>query len=241
MNNALLSSLDFAEVLLTPKNELNPLLFGADNKMLSDVRDDILLQTDFLLKKTSICDFIIKDISLVGSNADYFYHENSNIDILIEVETEADYFSADEINTMLAQIKSVLLNGYQFQYKEKRVDFILSAPNDINMPKYSISQNKWVVEPDKNRTHDLDVNEIREECKNRYYEIESFMAYNDVGNLFQTAKGLEDLLNYRKEIFKKSKTSIKECIIFRLLKYTGIINKIDNVYTHKRNDFLSIE
>ena len=77
-----------AQSLLSPKERLNPLLFDENDVMHEEVRRSLLefaqIYIDNIYGKFE--DTVIKDISLAGSQASYFYHDNSDIDLVIDIQ-----------------------------------------------------------------------------------------------------------------------------------------------------------
>ena len=87
-----------AQDLLSPEKRLNPKLFDDNDVMLEDVRKSLLefaqMYIDAVYGKFE--NTVIKEISLVGSQASYFYHDKSDIDLVIDILGEDNkYLTSD--------------------------------------------------------------------------------------------------------------------------------------------------
>ena len=238
---------DLAQILLTPHQHLSETIFDENNCIHNIAAKYLLSQANFILLQTAlnkINNIEVTDIYLVGDYAGYYYNKYSEIECIIEYQNNGALDLSDDpdkLNIFLNSIYRGSLNNFNFEYNGIKVNFTLTTKNNDIFPKYSLLHNKWIAKPDKNSLKDIVLHEIQEEYNNRYYEIESYLAYNDINGFFQTPEGLEELQSYRKNIFKKSQTSWKESIIFKLLKHSGVIQRIDEYYSNNINAFLSIE
>jgi len=238
---------ELAYILLTPNDNLSQKIFDENDCIRNETVKYLLSQANFILFKTALTkihNIEVNDIYLLGDYAGYFYNQYSQIDCLIEYKNNGilDISNKnDELNDFLNTIYYGSLNGFNFKLNDIKVNFQLSTHGSNIFPKYSLLHNKWVIKPDKNCTKDLSLNQILKEYKDYCYDIDAYLAIGYITDQFQTVEGLEQLLNYRKNIFKKAQNSVKDNIVFKLLKYAGIIKKIDNAYHDNMVNFLSIQ
>lgn len=57
------------------QRELNPKLFGDDERLIPEIRDLLLKIAELFLEYTQVSNLKVYDIRLVGSNASYNYNE----------------------------------------------------------------------------------------------------------------------------------------------------------------------
>lgn len=82
--------LQTARELLQTQPTLHPKIFGADERLLPDVRQKIMKTADFMIRQrvSGLYGLKVADIVIVGSAGGYMYHENSDIDVRIFLETD---------------------------------------------------------------------------------------------------------------------------------------------------------
>ena len=82
--------LQTARELLQMQPTLHPKIFSADERLLPDVRQKIMEAADFMIRQrvSRFYGLKVADIVIVGSAGGYMYHENSDIDVRIFLETD---------------------------------------------------------------------------------------------------------------------------------------------------------
>lgn len=163
---------------------LNPKIWLPDNTMDSAVRRTITaIAADFIDYMHAIGFQIsrkdILDIVIYGSNANYFYDKNSDIDVYILADLDAIQEKYKEID-FFTLYKSLLHTwGRQFKLQIRGLHIDLSLEN-VNKPKhapgwwrsgpaYSIIHNKWIHELV--RVDEKILREYRRLARQRVHEV----------------------------------------------------------------------
>jgi len=220
--------------LLTPNDTLDVRLFDVHGIMYPDVRNALLANARYVIKKTvaNIDGLKVHDIFLNGSAAGYFYHDHSDIDMRIDVHNESCLSITQDqhlLNEFLSIIARGVLQECKFMLHNRYIDIKLSSNMHEIMGLYSLVQNKWVILPDKNITAGLDAEDIFAEFKKRFAEMSAYLDGLVQSGVLETEQGCKDLEMYYKNLLRGNTVSIREYILFKLLNYCGVHWKIKEV------------
>ena len=237
---------EVCERLLTPRDTLDRTLFDENNKMYPDVKDNLFRQADFVVQKTIafIPGLMVHDICLNGSSASYFYKDNSDIDVKIEVHNDGcDFLTThyEDLIRFMGYIKAATLPNHQVHFNERYVDIKLNTFQFELIGLYSILHDRWVVEPKKDIVKGLDVDDLMNEYTNRYYMIKDHLNEIVQSGEILTVKGIQNLEKYYTNIYLAGTENIREFIIFKLLKYRGILKEIQGLFVENTKMALTIE
>ena len=169
---------EYVKALLTPKETLSEELF-IDGVLKEDIKKQIKDQVDFVINKTrlnQIDGLSIKDVYISGDFAGYYYNDLSSIDIKIEVSNENCPFlaSGDEALEMFCkEIYWGKLNDYKFTLNNRKITFTFCAKKTEFLDLYSINQDKWLKEPDKQERQHIDVENLLSEWNKRYNNLKT--------------------------------------------------------------------
>lgn len=239
---------DVLDRLLTPEKTLNPLLFDEQNRMLADVQRILLTQANYIFA------LIISEIKglkftgayLTGSQASYFYHEKSDINLRIGVKNENCPELAED-SKFLSQFLQFYFFGHlhnqNFRLGDKKVNiqFNSGAPEKLPLGLYSLLQNKWIIAPQQNITENLNADAAYKAYEQKYNEIETYLLSLDNSGELPTENGIKKLDELYNSLIANSNNSITDFIIFKMLNYRGMINNITDIKNHALKDFLSID
>ena len=157
---------------------LNPVLWEDDKTLKSVVRAKLLYVVNKFRKGLleDNIDIKVKDAVLVGSNVNYNYTDNSDLDLHIIVDTESAGDSQD--------IYKVLLDEYRKNFKNKYTISIKKIPLEVYIENdnigansngiYSIITNAWIKEPSRDLIPEIDKEEFDKQFKeweDRYKDL----------------------------------------------------------------------
>ena len=234
--------------LLTPHNTLNPLLFDEQNKLHAKANQLLYRQVNYInsLIVAEIKGLKFYDAYLTGSMASYFYHEKSDIDIRIVVKNEGCPELADN-SKFLSQFLQFYffgsLNNQKFKFGNKKVNIQFSSdkPETLPLGLYSIMQNKWIIEPQKNITANLNADEVFAQYEQKYNEIEAYLLQADNSGALNTMNGIKKLDELYNSLSANRNNDITDFIIFKMLNYRGMLDYITNLKNRALSDFFSLD
>lgn len=237
--------------LTTPQQTLDSQIFDCDT-MKPQMRDALLSRVQWYIDNlfTPIAGLKIVDICLTGSATSYFYHQDSDIDLRIEVHNQnCPFVSSDPI--MLDKFLNSLCNGFrrmghQMKVGKRIVDIKASSRQIDVLGLYSIMDNKWRIYPDQHVCDNLDHNKILNRFNQRKHEIET-----TVKTLKQNYHGctlaeqleqfyIEQVIYDYTRFPQPNEDRIIEFIVQKLLLNQKIINQIGSESILQFNKALSL-
>ena len=166
------------------------------------------------------------DIEIVGSNANYNYTPNSDIDVHIVVNMEG--ISSDPV---LAQIacnaeKALFNNAYNITVKgidvELYVEDVKSGANSNGV--YSVMHNKWLKEPHKVDIPDMSTNDLYKDCLSSWEdETNSALKSTDVQTVQQC---LNNIYNLRRISLMADGEFGVGNLVFKEIRNQGLLDKL---------------
>ena len=234
--------------LLTPQNTLNPLLFDEQNRLRSNIHNILSRQANYIysLIIAEIKGLKVTDVYLTGSMASYFYSEKSEVDLRIVIENkDCPELAADSkfLSQFLQFYFFASLHRRDFRLIGKKVNIKLSTdkPEKLPLGLYSIMHKKWLLAPQKNITAGLNADEIYAKYEQKYNEIEAYLLQLDNSGELETKAGIDKLVELYEFLVANCNNSITDYIIFKMLKYRGMIDNITATKNQALSDFLSLD
>ena len=146
--------LQTARELLQMQPTLHPKIFSADERLLPDVRQKIMEAADFMIRQrvSRFYGLKVADIVIVGSAGGYMYHENSDIDVRIFLETDnptiknlsffCQYCCCAELDGDGTPLPVFYINGLF-------LDIAFAPTRYDNGGNYSVLNDRWATRPRK--------------------------------------------------------------------------------------------
>lgn len=221
--------------IIEAKDVLDERLFNSDNMMKAKVRSGLLAIANMAIEKTikGVDGLEISDVYLVGSASNYWYHEQSDIDIRIEVNNKkCTYLAKDSkhfdifLNSKMGALRE---KGYKFYFQDRLVDIKLASEKVHFISMYSIKHNCWIVYPERKMFKEINITEILNKYHNYKADLEK--KYNTIKMQYKNeslAVQLNDL--YVQSIIPSITGSpdLIDCILFKLLSHDGTLRKISS-------------
>lgn len=222
-----------AKTLLSPHEHLSPIFFGQDDVMREGIRQRLLEFVQIYLDNiySKFENTYIRDICLVGSQASYFYHDRSDIDIVIDIQSKnAAYIPHDykPFHKFLSYAEHPFLPHKNHQtFRGISIDVKPFMQEYKFEQQYSILHNKWVVKFDKKilegitvedlvRSYYKELASINQTMKNIYKE-------GDV-NSKETADKVLDYFNYL--VYEMRNESFIANNVYRILRSQKVIQEM---------------
>lgn len=237
---------DKCEQLLAPKDTLDMSIFDKNNKIYPHIKQALLDYTKFIISKTVdiIPGLKIEDICLSDSLSSYFYDDKSVINVRILVKNEnCDFITKNDNNLtrFLAYIKSVVIMNQKFTVNKRFVNVNFTTHNIKFLGTYSLLGDKWLNSPSKEVTATLNVDDMMNEYTEKFHAIKEHLSLITQSGEILTLKGVKNLERYYEDLLITAESSIKEYLIYQMLKYSGIITEMNKTFSQNLKRCLSIE
>lgn len=218
------------------KTELNPKFFEND-VLIPEVRD-ALYKIAIAFKDYLDLPFEVKDIYFTGSNANYNYTDESDIDLHLVYDFEQAGVNAELLSKYLVAAKKDFNNKYDIKVKGQPVELgceNISEPL-VSTGVYSLGANTWVIKPTNSGIEipDVDMN-----------------AFNDLSMEIddtikaQNYSAIENLWKKIRELRKDSLSNEGEFgmgnMLFKKLRNAEYLEKLRNTMYDVQSKDLSLE
>lgn len=234
-------SLFFVESTLEYHEELNPLLW-ANNKFNGDVKKKLLNLADFWAEKALIPKDAIKDILIVGGNANYNYTKYSDIDLHLLVDKSKIPDCDEEIlDEFLMDKKKIWTLTHDVRIFGIPVEIYAQGLDEkygINQGVYSLKNNKWLQEPKKQKikTNDSVVmkkaNDLIHKIK---YIIDSRVDKPEIIDAFK-----EKMRKMRQSSLQKGGEFSIENLAYKEIRNRGYLDKLDKYLVNLEDKSFSL-
>lgn len=132
-------------------NELNPKLFNKDQQLKSEISERIYKLVDLFLEDLSEANIKIniKDIILVGSNVNYNYTKDSDLDIHIIADTKSLSCPDNLYPALYSAYRSLFNKKYNINFYGIPVELYVEEEDTPRVSNgiYSVVQNSWISKP----------------------------------------------------------------------------------------------
>jgi hypothetical protein len=222
------------------KNDLNPDIFN-DFKMKSEIRKKLLEISDNFIESLGV-DFFIHDIVLTGSLSNYNWSEYSDVDLHILIDFDETEINIDLLKEFFESKKNVWNKNTNIKIKNFDVEVYVQDLNEphISSGVYSILNNEWVIEPEKNnpKIDDRKILEKGEEFVSKINKLIKMSKKKDVTSEIDTLR--KKIKSFRQSGLEKGGEYSYENLTFKLLRRNGYIEKLINLKTKLTDKKLSL-
>jgi len=190
-------------------SELNSKLWGEDKELIPEVKEKIQDTVDHFIEnlKEDNIDINVKDIVIVGSNANYNYTDNSDIDVHIVADLSDDVDKDDLLEKIYNAYRKLFNDKYDIKVNGHEIELYIE-PNEIKANSngaYSLNTG-WLKTPEAIEEPNIDEEELNkkvEEYKTKINnlldsseKIEEASIMNKVTKFHRTPYGFSEA-NYR--------------------------------------------
>ena len=235
MNIHELDSYDLSDAVRF-NSELNPALWGQDEHLDPQVRDQLLLIAEDFREFLGVPEINVKDVLLYGSNAAYSYTPNSDIDLhlVLDIPELDDDVYLELFNAKKYQYNDqhdIKIHGYDVElYAEPAGKPARSAGI------YSVLNNDWVQVPRPIKS-DIDDASVQSKYQDLGTRIEQAIQDQDLERM---SKLLEKLKAMRKTGLETSGEFGPENLTYKLLRNQKLLDKLFRAINQARDAELSL-
>lgn len=217
----------YLETTLEYHDELNPLLWSDEN-FDAAARAALLKLADFWREDTLIPKEAVKDILIVGGNANYNYTKYSDIDLHLLVNKDMIPDCDEEIlddylkdkKKLWGLTHDVKIYGIPVEIYAQGLDEKYGRDQGV----FSLKKNKWIQKPKKTK---IDVNDaiVRKKAKDLENKIR-FIIDNKVDKIDVIKSFKEKLRNLRSVAVKKGGEFSIENLAYKEVRNKGLIDEL---------------
>jgi hypothetical protein len=218
-------------------DRLNPAIWGADDRMLPEVRQKLLAIADDFKESLGI-DVEVQDITVSGSNAAYTYTPRSDIDLHLV----ADLPRADE-----SDVYRELFDAKKYQYNDQH-DFRIGGYDvelyvqDARQPHvsqgiYSVQDDEWIRVPNRRKPTVDDIS-VRSKYEDMGQRIDAAIKSGDIERMDALAAKIREM---RQAGLEKTGEFGPENLAFKILRNNGTLERLRNARLAAKNELMSLE
>jgi predicted nucleotidyltransferase len=211
-------------------------------KLKKDIRTGLLNIAKDFVDSFKIEELEIEDVYFVGSLTNYNWSNFSDIDLHVVLDKTKIAADIDVVTELFDAKKEVYNNNHDIKIKGYDVELYAQDVNEKLDSKgiYSVLFSKWVDSPSKEE-FTLDKKTILNKVKEFNKTINNLINMDDSEEKIQKIKLFKDKLRkYRKSGLHDGEMS-NENLVFKYLRRSGIIQKLNNIKTKTYDTLLSVE
>jgi len=219
--------------------DLNPTIWDGF-ELKDDVRNKLIEIGRTWVTWANIPVEAVKDMILVGGNANYNYTPQSDIDLHILVDVDAIPNCPEFIDDYLKDKKQLWSLTHDIKILGHDVEIYAQDMNDgftKDQGVFSLTDNNWIAEP-VNQEINLDNPHILKKVQEYIEKIDSLIASNAEEESFQKLK--DKFKDMRSTDIKKYGEFSHGNLIFKELRNLGYLDKMNNYIKTKQDERLSL-
>jgi cytidyltransferase-like protein len=209
---------------------LNPKIWE-NNKLKIKLREALLKVAQEFYDSLSL-DLPLEDILLLGSSANYNWTDASDIDLHLLIDYKSKPYS-DLLGKYFDAKKDEFKNKYNLIYQGHPVEVYVQDVNDPNASQgiYSILNNKWIKEPQKENI-EIDDFEIAKKAQPLMNQIDTLVS-NPETTTIDIDKLKSKIKQFRQAGLDEKGEYSLENLAFKQLRYNGYLEKLNNLKKEK--------
>lgn len=234
------------EEAIEKHNELNPKIWNSDNTLKKEVKEKIDEIVD-TFKENLLEDGIdlkIKDVIICGSNANYNYTENSDIDVHIISDTKDLDCNKKHLPIIYNAYKKMFNDSYGIEFYGTEVEIYVENDKTgvTSGGIYSVKDDKWLKEPSMVEVPEVDEKEFEEElskwedeCNEILYNLEDIEdSIRNIDTL------LDELYEMRQDSIQKEGEFSVGNLVFKELRNKGFLTNLKGVKKELQSRLMSL-
>lgn len=229
-----------SDLTLRYHDQLNSKLWQGD-KLKPEVREKLIEIGSAWAEFSSIPQEAIKDMILVGGNANFNYTDFSDIDLHLLVDKDDMPDCPDLLDDYLKDKKQLWSLSHDISIYGHDVELYaqdVNAEFPANQGVYSLTQDNWMVPPTKQEVNFDDPNLIRK-IADYVNKINGLIDSNAEDESFKKLK--KKFADMRKAGIKKAGEFSQENLIFKELRNKGYLDRMNQYIKSKQDEKLSLK
>lgn len=219
--------------------ELNPELWDV-NELKQEVKDKLIEIGKTWVEWANIPIEAVKDLILVGGNANFSYTPKSDIDVHILIDVDEIPNCPDFIDDYLKDKKQLWSLTHDIKVHGHDVEIYAQDMNDgfvKDQGVYSLTKNNWLAEP-VHKEISLDDPHMSKKVQDYIEQIDGLIGSNAEDGSFTKLK--DKFKNMRQSDIKKAGEFSHGNLIFKELRNLGYLDKMNNYIKSKQDERLSL-
>lgn len=228
------------DLTLRYHDTLNPRLWEGD-KLKPEVQEKLIEIGNAWASFANIPQEAIKDMILVGGNANFNYTDFSDIDLHLLVDKDGMPDCPDLLDDYLKDKKQLWSLSHDISIYGHDVELYAQDVNDefpANQGVYSLTQGNWMVPPTRQEVNLEDPNLIRK-IVDYVNKINDLIDSNAEDESFKKLK--KKFADMRKAGIKKAGEFSQENLIFKELRNKGYLDRMNQYIKSKEDEKLSLK
>lgn len=229
-----------SDLTLRYHDQLNSKLWQGD-KLKPEVREKLIEIGNAWAEFSNIPQEAIKDMILVGGNANFNYTDFSDIDLHLLVDKDDMPDCPDLLDDYLKDKKQLWSLSHDISIYGHDVELYaqdVNAEFPANQGVYSLTQDNWMVPPTKQEVNFDDPNLIRK-IEDYVNKINGLIDSNAEDESFKKLK--KKFADMRKAGIKKAGEFSQENLIFKELRNKGYLDRMNQYIKSKEDEKLSLK
>ena len=213
-----------------PKDSLSDQIFeGLDGKfsMRDDIRKRLIeISNDFI--ESFGVEFFIHDIVLTGSLSNYNWSQYSDVDLHIIIDFDETEYPKDLVKEFFDAKERVWNEKHEIKIKGFDVEVYVQdlKQEHVSSGVYSILNNKWLVEPERNKPN-IDDRMILQKGEHYAKQIDSLIKKSSKINVLPMIDELrKKIKTFRQSGLEQGGEYSYENLTFKLLRRNGYFGKL---------------
>lgn len=232
---------DYLEESVEIHDELNPKIWTKEKELIPEVRAKILQIVDKFKALLALdkVDLKVEDIYLLGSNANFNYNEDSDLDIHIIADESFDC-SNEHLKIIYDAYKSLFNTKYDITIKGINVEIYVENKDklsNVSSGVYSFN-NGWIKDPKEYEIPEFDqlaVDKGVQKWEDDYYAIMQDPSVKKID------KYIDDIYNLRVDSIQEKGEFGEGNLIFKEIRRLGYLNDLKNKKIELTSKELSLE
>ncbi len=228
------------------QDELNPKIWGKEQKMKPDVKKTLLKIADDYFESLDLPGVDIEDVTMTGSLANYNWSKYSDVDLHIVVDYNDIPVDKELVMDFLKSKSSNWNKEHDVKIYGYDVELYVQDINEEHHSTgvYSILKNEWVTKPKKKKIsiNDKSVKEKSNRFMDRVEEIYDEMG--EVSNketINRVEKLTEKIKNMRQSGLESGGEFSVENIVFKVLRRNGMLDRLYDIKTVAYDKSVTLE
>lgn len=230
---------------LEVKDELNPKIFGENDKMLDEVREKLLEIAKSYYEYLNVDWVDYTDIIMTGSMANYNWSEYSDIDLHIVLPFAKVSNNLDLVEDFMWTKKTFWNNEHDVKIEDYEVELYAQDTDDdlVAGGIYSVLYNRWIREP---QQLDIDIDESKISKMLAYFEgkindlFRRFKNNDTMGLDGDISNLLDDIYAFRKKSLKSGGEFSTGNLAFKMMRRLGLLDKLRDLSNDLFDDKMSL-
>ena len=181
-----------------------------------------------------------KDITLTGSMANYNYTDQSDLDLHVLFDFDAEGESGDLIQDLFNAKRRIWNDAHDIKIKNHDVELYAQDTNEPHHSTgvFSVLKNRWLVVPQR-ANPEIDEEYVLKKSQDIMDRIDFLIDLEDKRSSLQNTK--DKIMKMRKAGLERKGEFAEENLIFKTLRNTGYIGKLNDTIRNEYDRSVSID